>query len=269
MEKIEQVVRLIRSKGVGVYFITQSPKDVPDSVLAQLNNKIQHGLRAYTPAEQKAVKAAAQSYRENPAFDTFDTILALGTAEAVVSFLDEKGIPGIAQQVKILPPKSLMGGIDDTSRDNIIKGSILYTKYANAYDPDSAYEFFQRQGIEAAKRAEEEAAAEAKAKEEAELAKQKEKEEAALAKQQEKEEAALAKQKAKEEAALAKQQEKEAAAKSKKVSNAVNSVGKTVAGTVGRQVGKTLGSSFGSFGKTLGGNLGSALGRNLMGLFKK
>ncbi|MCF0176337.1 MAG: DUF853 family protein [Bacteroidales bacterium] len=112
-EKIEQLVRLVRSKGVGVYFVTQNPKDLPDSVLAQLGNKIQHALRAYTPDEEKTVKAAARSFRVNPAFDTQEAIMNLGTGEAVVSFLDEKGTPGVAQICKILPPQSMIKVIED------------------------------------------------------------------------------------------------------------------------------------------------------------
>ena len=111
LDKIEQVVKLVRSKGVGVYFVTQNPRDVPDNVLAQLNTKIEHGLRAYTPAEQRAVKAAAQAFRENPAFNTYETILALGTGEAVISYLGADGIPTVAQKVNILPPQSRMGSI--------------------------------------------------------------------------------------------------------------------------------------------------------------
>lgn len=99
MEKIEQMIKLIRSKGVGVYFITQSPGDIPDAVASQLGNKIEHGLRAYTPAERKVLKAAAESFRENPAFDTMELLAQLGTGEAVVSMLDEKGVPGVAQHV--------------------------------------------------------------------------------------------------------------------------------------------------------------------------
>ena len=148
LEKVEQVVKLIRSKGVGVYFCTQNPSDVPDGVLAQLGNKVQHALRAYTPSDQKAVRAAAQSYRVNPAFDTYEAILALGTGEAVVSFLDEDGIPGVAQKVNILPPKSRMGSITEEKRRMNINESMLYTKYANSYDPDSAYEFLERMGLE-------------------------------------------------------------------------------------------------------------------------
>jgi hypothetical protein len=150
LDKIEQVVKLIRSKGVGIFFITQNPRDIPDGVLAQLGNRIEHGLRAYTPSDQKAVKSAAESFRVNPGFDTYETIMNLGTGEAVVSFLDEQGMPEISEKVSILPPQSLMGAIDDEVRQDIIKGSILYSKYENAEDPDSAYELLKRKGLEKA-----------------------------------------------------------------------------------------------------------------------
>ena len=150
LEKIEQLVKLIRSKGVGVYFCTQNPKDIPDGVLAQLGNRIQHALHAYTPADQKAVKAAAQSFRVNPAFDTYDTIQALGTGQAIVSFLQEDGAPGVCEKVFILPPQSRLGATDDTKRAQIVQGCLLYSKYAQATDPDSAYEFLMRRGMDAA-----------------------------------------------------------------------------------------------------------------------
>ncbi|MBR2995305.1 MAG: DUF853 family protein [Lachnospiraceae bacterium] len=240
LDKIEQVVKLIRSKGVGVYFCTQNPRDIPDSVLAQLGNKIQHGLRAYTPSDQKAVKAAAQSFRENPAFDTYEAILNLGTAEAVVSVLDEDGIPTVAEKVFILPPQSRMGSISESERQSAIKGSVLYTKYAEYHDPDSAYEFLMRKGLE------DEAAAE-KAREEAEAEKQRAKEEAAAEKARAKEEAAAERQK----------------------KRTAKTIGNSVVGTVGREVGKTVGGKFGRFGKLLGGNLGASLGRGILStLFK-
>ncbi|WP_026527021.1 helicase HerA-like domain-containing protein [Butyrivibrio sp. VCD2006] len=251
LDKIEQVVKLIRSKGVGVYFITQNPRDIPDGVLAQLGNKIQHALHAYTPADQKAVKAAAESFRENPEFKTFDAIMELGTGEAVVSFLDENGTPEIAQRAFILPPMSKIGGIDDTDRENAIKGSLLYSKYANAVDSDSAYEMLQRKGVLDAEEA-------AKAKAEAEAEKERQKAEAAELKAKEKEEAAKIKQEEREKA-------KAEAAKKR----AAKSVASTVSGTVGREVGKAAGKSFGKFGKTLGGNIGASLGRGIIGtLFK-
>ena len=254
LEKIEQVVKLVRSKGVGVYFCTQNPRDIPDGVLAQLSNRIQHALRAYTPADQKAVRAAADSFRENPAFNTFDTIMELGTGEAVISFLQEDGIPSIAQKSKVLPPQSRMGAVTDAEREQKINDSILYSKYAEPEDPESAYEILERLGIERAE-------AFAKAKEQAEIAKA----EAAAAKLREKEaaaaEAAARKEQEKAEREAAKQKEMEEAAKKR----AAKQVGSTVAGTVGREVGKTVGGTIGGkFGKTLGGNLGASLGRGIL-----
>ena len=140
LQKVEQVVKLIRSKGVGVYFITQNPSDIPDPVLAQLGNRVQHALRAYTPAEQKSVRAAADSFRPNPAFSTEDAILDLGTGEALVSFLDHKGRPSIVERATILPPQSDMGMIDAERRKNEIEASDLYGKYDTVVDPVSAYE---------------------------------------------------------------------------------------------------------------------------------
>jgi DNA helicase HerA-like ATPase len=240
MDKIEQVVKLIRSKGVGIYFVTQNPRDIPDGVLAQLGNKIQHALHAYTPSDMKAVKAAADSFRENPAFKTADVIQELGTGEAVISLLDETGTPSVCEKVKILPPQSLMGGIDSSTRNREINGSKLYDKYFEPHDPDSAYEFLERKGI-----------ADAKAKAELEAAE------------------AERKAKEKEEAAAAKAAEKEKAAADRKKKQTAKTIGNSVVGTVGREVGKTVGGTFGKFGKTLGGNLGASLGRGLFStLFK-
>ncbi|MBQ1778746.1 MAG: DUF853 family protein, partial [Acidaminococcaceae bacterium] len=248
LDKIEQVVKLIRSKGVGIYFCTQSPKDIPDGVLAQLGNKVQHALRAYTPADQKAVKAAAASYRPNPEFDTASTIMELGTGKAVVSFLEEGGIPGMVQKVSILPPQCSMGSASDAQRDQAIKASLLYTKYSNYFDRDSAYEFLMRQQQVEAKEAEEAKAA-------AEQAKIAEKEA---------KEAALAKEKAEKEAA--REAQKAEAEKNRLIKN----VGGSVLGTVGRQVGKTLGGSVaGNIGKSVGGNLGASLIRGIFGTFFK
>jgi hypothetical protein len=129
MEKIEQVVRLVRSKGVGVYFITQSPADIPMSILGQLGNRIQHALRAYTPLDQKAVKVAAQTFRTNPSFDTEEAITTLKTGEALVSFLDEHGAPGVVERATILPPQSYMGAISQEVRNLIISSSPLKDKY--------------------------------------------------------------------------------------------------------------------------------------------
>ncbi|MDY5940629.1 MAG: helicase HerA-like domain-containing protein [Eubacteriales bacterium] len=173
-DKIEQVVKLIRSKGVGVYFITQQPSDIPDPVLAQLGNRVQHALRAYTPAEQKAIRAAAQSFRTNPAFDTVEAITALGTGEALVSFLDEKGIPSVVERATILPPQSAMGAIDADRRRAEIRADDLYGKYEDAVDNRSAYEILTEEAEEEAKSAAEEEKKKAEAKEKKEKEKERE-----------------------------------------------------------------------------------------------
>ena len=140
VDKIEQVVRLIRSKGVGVYFVTQNPTDIPDSVLAQLGNRVQHALRAFTPKEQKNVKAAAETFRANPGFKTEDAIMELGTGEALVSFLDEKGTPNIVERAKILFPLSQIGAITASQREEIIKSSRIFGRYDTMIDRESAFE---------------------------------------------------------------------------------------------------------------------------------
>ena len=139
-DKVVQVVKLVRSKGVGVYFISQSPTDIPNQVLAQLGNKVQHALRAYTPADQKAVRAAAQSFVVNPEFKTEEAITQLGTGEALVSFLDEKGAPSMVQRAKILPPQSQMGIIDNNLLSELIASSDMFEKYFRTIDRESAYE---------------------------------------------------------------------------------------------------------------------------------
>ena len=136
MEKIEQVVRLVRSKGVGVYFITQSPADIPMTILGQLGNRIQHALRAYTPLDQKAVKVAAQTFRTNPSFDTEEAITTLKTGEALVSFLDEHGAPAVVERATILPPQSYMGAISQEVRRTVIEASPLKGKYDDSTPAD-------------------------------------------------------------------------------------------------------------------------------------
>ena len=140
LEKIEQVVRLIRSKGVGVYFVTQNPLDIPDTVLGQLGNRVQHALRAFTPRDQKAVKTAADTLRPNPKFDAATVITELGVGEALVSFLDEKGRPTIVERAFILPPASRIGPLNAEERQAVIKGSLVYGVYEKALDRESAYE---------------------------------------------------------------------------------------------------------------------------------
>ena len=204
LEKIEQVVRLIRSKGVGVYFVTQNPLDVPDAVLAQLGNRIQHALRAFTPRDQKAVRAAAQTFRQNPDFDVEEAITQLGVGEALVSVLEKKGVPTMVQRTLIRPPSSRMGPIDAKERKRSMQNSPVFGLYDEAVDRESAYEIL-------AKRAEERAKAEAKAK--------------------------AAEEKAKEEA----KKEKAASRSSgRRRESATQRFIKNLAGTVGRQVGNAL-----------------------------
>ena len=145
IETVERMVRLIRSKGVSVWFITQNPSDVPDSVLGQIGNRIQHGLRAYTPADQKALRAAANSFRANPNFDTEEALVALGTGEALVSVLDEKGVPTIVEKANILPPSSSMDAASDADVEAAIKQSPLFGKYEETKDEKSAYEILTEQ----------------------------------------------------------------------------------------------------------------------------
>ena len=246
--KIEQVVKLIRSKGVGVYFITQSPKDIPDVVLSQLGNKIQHALRAYTPADEKAVKAAAASFRTNPEFDTYEVLTSMGTGEAIISVLDADGIPGIVKQCKILPPQSMMGPISDEEKKQEILKNNLYLKYKDDIDRDSAFEFMQRMMQEKAAAEQQAAEAEAEAREAEAAAKEAEKARIAEEKRIQKE---------------LEREEREAAKRRQRVAN-------SAANTIGRELGKTLGASVGgSFGKKLGGNLGASLARNILGTFIK
>ena len=145
VDKIEQIVRLIRSKGVGVYFISQSPSDVPDNVLGQLGNRVQHALRAYTPRDQKAVKTAAQTFRPNPKLNTEQVITELGVGEALVSFLDEAGRPSMVERAFMLPPHSQIGPLTEEERTMLIKKSMLYGKYDNSFDRISAFEVLQQQ----------------------------------------------------------------------------------------------------------------------------
>ena len=150
LDKIEQVIRLIRSKGVGIYFITQSPSDIPENILGQLGNRVQHALRAYTPKDQKAVKTAADTFRANPAFKTDEAIMNLETGEALVSFLDEKGAPSIVERAKILFPLSQIGAVTEGQRLDIIKQSRIYGKYDTPVDRESAFEVLLKEAEERA-----------------------------------------------------------------------------------------------------------------------
>ncbi len=148
-EKIEQVVRLIRSKGVGVYFVSQNPLDIPDTVLAQLGNRVQHALRAFTPRDQKAVKASAETFRTNPKLNTEQVITELAVGEALVSLLDERGQPGIVERAFIVPPRGQIGPITPEERQAIIKGSVIYGTYENAVDRESAAEILAQRTAQA------------------------------------------------------------------------------------------------------------------------
>ena len=205
LQKIEQVVKLIRSKGVGIYFITQNPSDIPNDVLAQLGNKVQHALHAYTPAEQKKVKAAAESFRPNPAFDTLEAITNLGIGDALISFLDEEGRPSMVERGNILPPQSKMGSIEDSLRKRKMEESPLSVRYGEMVDRDSAYEFLQRKNLEEQNLREEE----------------------------------------KERTQARKEEEKKKERARKKQTAAIGRVARTASGTIGRELGNELGKKVG------------------------
>ncbi|MDM7921947.1 MAG: DUF853 family protein [Pyrinomonadaceae bacterium] len=207
VDKIEQVVRLIRSKGVGVYFVTQSPADIPDSVLAQLGNRVQHALRAYTPKEQEAVKVAAKSFRENPAVDTVKTITELGVGEVLISCLDEKGVPTMVDRAFVVPPVSQIGPVTPEQRTALINNSLVAGVYEEAVDRESAFEILSAR---AQQKMQEEAAAKA------ELEAQKEAEKAAKA----------------ERAA--------ARAPDTLVESITKSVARSASSSIGRQIGNTI-----------------------------
>ena len=173
LDKIEQVIRLIRSKGVGIYFITQSPTDIPENILGQLGNRVQHALRAYTPKDQKAVKTAADTFRANPDFKTDEAIMNLETGEALVSFLDPKGAPTIVERAKILFPLSQIGAVTEGQRLDIIKQSRIYGKYDNPIDRESAFEVLMAEAEQQMQAAEEEAAAKEEEKAAAKTGKEK------------------------------------------------------------------------------------------------
>ena len=243
LKRITQIVKLIRSRGIGLYFISQSPTDIPDEILAQLGNRVQHSLRAYTPSEQKAVHAAAQAFRVNPEFDTEKAILELGTGEALISFQNEKGAPEIVERATILPPQSQMGVIDALTRYKVLNASPLFGKYDEAQDPESAAEIIQqkadtvaaetaaREEAEAARKQQEmaEKAAEKAANEQAKLA---EKERIAAQKAAEKAEAERAKAEEKRRAQAEKEaqkaKEKSQKAKDRLLGNILGSAGSTI-----------------------------------------
>ena len=175
LDKIEQVIRLIRSKGVGIYFITQSPTDIPENILGQLGNRVQHALRAYTPKDQKAVKTAADTFRANPGFKTDEAIMNLETGEALVSFLDEKGAPSMVERAKILFPLSQIGAVTEGQRLDIIKQSRIYGKYDTPVDRESAFEVLMAEAEQQLAAQQEEKAAAEEAKSEGKATKEEKK----------------------------------------------------------------------------------------------
>ena len=230
VDKIEQVIRLVRSKGVGIYFVTQSPTDIPQDILGQLGNRIQHALRAYTPKEQKAVRTAAETFRANPEFNTADVIMELGTGEALVSFLDAKGAPTMVERARILFPLSQIGAITAGQRLDIMNAAPDYIKeYKNYFDRESAYEVLSevRKVADEQKAAEEQAKADEKARIEAEKQAEKERKEA-------------------ERAAKAEEKERKAAEKAKgKSSGLSRTIFGTLIGAVTASVARSVGNSIG------------------------
>ena len=258
LKKIDQMAKLIRSKGVGLYFITQDPTDIPDTILQQLGNKVQHVHRSYTAKDKKNHKAICDSFRDNKDLDISEVLETLGTGEALVSFLDEKGAPNVVDFAKVLPPQSKIGTIDDSTRDKEIKASNIYTKYIKDIDRESAYEILN-------KKIEESVASNAAENESKEMEKVKK----AEAKEAEK----LAKEQQKQYEKLLKEQAKKQSATEKKMKTAIRNVVKSTGSTLGREITQSLTTAiFGSSKKSanrVAGNIGSALGRNLLGTLLK
>ena len=255
LDKIEQVVRLIRSKGVGVFFVTQNPIDIPDKILGQLGNRVQHALRAFTPRDEKAVKSASDTFRQNPNFKVSDVITELKTGEALVSFLDEEGRPSVVEKAMILPPRSVIGTLAEEKRKMILTTSPMGLKYNNLVDRESAYEILQRrfeQSVEEARLLEEQRQLE---KEQKEQEKQQLAEEKEIARQQAAQEKELekarkeAERQRKEEERLLKEEEKRRIAEQKERekawrNNPVNKIGKSavssMTGTLGRSIARGI-----------------------------
>ncbi len=231
LQKIEQVVKLIRSKGVGIYFITQSPRDIPDGVLSQLGNRVQHALRAYTPSDQKAVKAACQSFRTNPAFSTEEVITQLGVGEALISFLDAEGRPSVVEECKVLPPQSRMGSIEDAERYACMFTDGMASKYDAAVDRESAYEILK-------KRFDEQAAEEQRIEEEKQRAKEEAEREKAAEKAR-REEEKLRKELERQQRERQKQLEREERDRQKKYASVEKGLN-TMMNTIGREAGKAI-----------------------------
>ena len=243
-EKIEQVVRLIRSKGVGIYFVTQNPLDLPESVLGQLGNRVQHALRAFTPKDQKAVKTAADTFRANSEFMVDQAITELGVGEALISCLDEQGIPQIVERGWVMPPYSSFSPMSVDERKILMNQSIVAGVYEQHIDRESAYEMLQQKVVQL----QQQAVAE-------ETAKQQAKEQEALAKQQAKDQEAFAKQQAREQERIAREQQKEA----DHVSKQREKMTQDIVGTFAKSAARSLGGSTGQ--KIVRGLLGSLFGR--------
>ena len=242
-EKIEQVVRLIRSKGVGIYFVTQNPLDLPETVLGQLGNRVQHALRAFTPKDQKAVKTAAATFRANPEFNVEQAITELGVGEALISCLDEQGIPQVVERAWVMPPYSSFSPISPEQRQALISQSIVAGVYEQSVDRDSAYERLQQKVVERQQQA-------IQVEQEKQLAKEQEN----LAKQQAKEAEVLAKQQAREEERIAREQQKEAERAAKQREKLIQDT----VGTFAKSAARSLGGSTGK--KIVRGLLGSLFG---------
>jgi len=243
-EKIEQVVRLIRSKGVGIYFVTQNPLDLPESVLGQLGNRVQHALRAFTPKDQKAVKTAADTFRANPEFKVEQAITELAVGEALISCLDEQGTPQVVERAWVMPPYSSFTPISPEQRQALISQSIVAGIYEKSLDRESAFELLQNKVVERQQQAVQ-----------IEQEKQQAKEQEALAKQKAKEAEILAKQQAREQERIAKEQQKEAEREAKQREKLIQDT----VGTFAKSAARSLGGSTGQ--KIVRGLLGSLFGR--------
>ena len=243
-EKIEQVVRLIRSKGVGIYFVTQNPLDLPESVLGQLGNRVQHALRAFTPKDQKAVKTAADTFRANTEFKVEQAITELAVGEALISCLDEQGTPQVVERSWVMPPYSSFSPISPEQRQTLISQSIVAGIYEKSLDRESAFELLQNKVVERQQQAVQ-----------IEQEKQQAKEQEALAKQQAKEAETLAKQQAREQERIAKEQQKEAEREAKQREKLIQDT----VGTFAKSAARSLGGSTGQ--KIVRGLLGSLFGR--------
>ena len=243
-EKIEQVVRLIRSKGVGIYFVTQNPLDLPESVLGQLGNRVQHALRAFTPKDQKAVKTAADTFRANPEFKVEQAITELAVGEALISCLDEQGTPQVVERAWVMPPYSSFSPISPEQRQTLISQSIVAGIYEKSLDRESAFELLQNKVVERQQQAVQ-----------IEQEKQQAKEQEALAKQQAKEAETLAKQQAREQERIAKEQQKGAEREAKQREKLIQDT----VGTFAKSAARSLGGSTGQ--KIVRGLLGSLFGR--------